>query len=77
MNSGNFSECKPLPPSELGETIRITIKKLYGKFLNAEGTSVDYEAMSDSADFEEYEALTRQLQRVDIAKLTPDGRLGR
>ena len=76
MNSGNFSECKPLPPSELGETIRIMIKKLYANFLNDEGTKVDYDAMAQSQDFDDYETLTRQLQRVDISQLSTNGRLG-
>lgn len=74
LNSGNMAECKPLPPAELGELIRITIKKLYGKFLNDTGTSVDYDAMAESAEFDEYETLTQQLQRVDISVLSADGR---
>ena len=30
LNSGDIAECKPLPPAELGELLRVTIKKLYG-----------------------------------------------
>ena len=52
------------------------IKKLYANFLNDEGTKVDYDAMAQSQDFDDYETLTRQLQRVDISQLSKNGRLG-
>ena len=58
LNSGVTAECKVLHPSELGEQMRIQIKKLYGKYLNDDGTSVDYEGMRDSEEFGEYVKLT-------------------
>ena len=58
LNAGVVAECKVLHPSELGEQMRIQIKRLYGKFLNDDGTSVDYDGMADSEEFGEYVKLT-------------------
>ena len=70
-----MAECAPLSPAELGEQLRKTIKRLYGKFLNETGTQVDYVGMADSQEFRDYEKLATQLQRVDISTLHLEGRL--
>ncbi|CBY40889.1 unnamed protein product, partial [Oikopleura dioica] len=75
LNAGVVAECKVLHPSELGEQMRIQIKKLYGKYLNDDGTSVDYDGLADSEEFGEYVKITAQLQRVDLSQLSVDGRL--
>jgi hypothetical protein len=75
LNAGQMAECAQVEPAQLGEQLRKAIKNLYAKFLNQNGSSVDYKGMSSSHEFAEYEKLARQLQRVDIAKLSPDGRL--
>lgn len=58
LNAGVVAECKVLHPSELGEQMRIQIKKLYGKYLNDDGTSVDYDGLADSEEFGEYVKIT-------------------
>ena len=40
---------------------------LYGSFLNADGTRVDYEGMKESEKFEEYKTVAAELQRCDPA----------
>ena len=75
LNSGKMAECAQVEPSQLGEQLRKSIKGLYAKFLNENGTAVDYDGMSNSVEFLEYEKLAIQLQRVDISKLSTSGRL--
>jgi hypothetical protein len=44
---------------------------LYAAFVSADGSTVDYEAMKASADFEEYLRSAAQLQALDLLTLPP------
>ena len=55
--------------------LRKRILELYGSFLNADGTYVDYEGMKESEKFEEYKAVAAELQRCDPRLLNRDDRM--
>jgi len=55
--------------------LRKRILELYGSFLNADGTYVDYEGMKESEKFEEYKAVAAELQRCDPRLLDRDDRM--
>lgn len=47
---------------------------LIGKFVSGDGKSVDYKSLRASAEFGEFRLLARELQRLDLANLTPIGK---
>ena len=55
--------------------LRKRILDLYGSFLNADGTRVDYEGMKESEKFEEYKTVAAELQRCDPRLLNRNDRM--
>merc|ERR1719409_1161473 len=55
--------------------LRKRILDLYGSFLNADGTRVDYEGMKESEKFKEYKTVAAELQRCDPRLLNRNDRM--
>lgn len=75
LNAGETSQCEPKPADELGEEIRKLILKIYTAFLSPDGKKVNYQGIGNSAEFEKYKQLTRQLHRVRISESNREEKL--
>ncbi|MES1913818.1 MAG: hypothetical protein MHM6MM_005973, partial [Cercozoa sp. M6MM] len=53
----------------VADDVRRAIDALYSKHLSSDGTTVDYGAIEDSAEFAAYRLLSTELQRVDVVGL--------
>lgn len=50
--------------SQIAYTINKSILRLYGKYLNDDGTHVDYQGMKNSEEFKQFSDDTRRLREV-------------
>ena len=71
LNSSTY-ECAVGSATEVGEELRKLILKLFAVFLSPDGMSVDYKGMAKSKEFEVYEKLSAELQRVDVTNISRD-----
>ena len=69
LNASTY-ECAVGSATEVGEELRKLILKLYALFISPDGTAVGYRGMAKSKEFEVYEKLSAELQRVDVANIT-------
>ncbi|XP_031549993.1 uncharacterized protein LOC116287451 [Actinia tenebrosa] len=75
LNTGMGSLCEPRPAHEVGEMLRHLILELYDSYLSSDGKGVDYTAMSDSSQFQDYVKHTAELQRVQVEGATREEKL--
>ena len=69
LNASTF-ECKAGSAVEVGEELRKLVLSMFNQFLSPDGRFVDYKGMSKSKEFEVYEKLSAELQRVDLSQLS-------
>ncbi|XP_005105701.1 uncharacterized protein LOC101862525 [Aplysia californica] len=69
INLGPTEDNTPVAGVELSKRLQKTMLKLKGKFMGADGKSVDYVGMKKSPEFSEYKKLAADLQRVDIGAM--------
>ncbi|XP_032229397.2 uncharacterized protein LOC5505107 [Nematostella vectensis] len=75
LNAGLGSLCEPRPAPEVGEELRHLILQLYNKHLSPDGKGVDYTAMGQSTQFQDYVKHTAELQRVNLETASREGKL--
>jgi len=75
LNTAELSKCAQRPATEVAEEMRKLILRLYGQFLSDDGSAVDYKGIGQSAAYKSYKKLTLELQRSDIASLSPGAKL--
>ena len=64
------TECKAGSAVEVGEELRKLVLSMFNQYLSPDGRLVDYKGMAKSKEFEVYERLSAQLQRVELAQLS-------
>ena len=75
LNSEFIFRGKARDATTVANDLRKRILDLYGSFLNADGTRVDYEGMKESEKFEEYKTVAAELQRCDPRLLNRNDRM--
>ena len=74
LNVQKLTLKEPKPATEVASGLRKIILSLYDNYLSEDGKSVDYVGISKSELFKNYEELSYELQRTDIASLPPNER---
>mmetsp|Transcript_56071 Transcript_56071/g.132079 ORF Transcript_56071/g.132079 Transcript_56071/m.132079 type:complete len:382 (-) Transcript_56071:160-1305(-) len=59
---------------EVSEQLRKSITAMYGQYLSEDGTGVDYAAMRDSTEFEQYVQLSYKLNQVEVSGMGASAR---
>ena len=62
-------------PSQISESLRQIILRLYDKHLAADGKALNYEALKKDPVFKTYVNATAELQKVDVASLSREERM--
>lgn len=75
LNKDKVNTCAQRPAGEVAEDLRKLILQIFATFLSADGKKVDYKGIQESAMFETYKAMARELQRVDLQELNKDDKL--
>lgn len=75
LNKDQVNNCAQRQAGEVAEDLRKLILEIFASFLSADGKKVDYKGIKESAMFENYKAMARELQRVDLKQLTKDDKL--
>jgi hypothetical protein len=58
------SQASQTDASKLAKELNAKILRMYGKFLSDDGSAVDYDGISKSAEFSEWKSLLQQLHNV-------------
>jgi len=74
LNIQKLTLKEPKPASEVAKGLRKIILALYDKHLTPDGRGVDYNGIAKSELFSQYEELSYELQRTDIASLPENER---
>lgn len=69
LNSKHIFFGKARPVVELAEHLRLTLQKIFSRYISKGGHYVNYKDLKESAEFKEYVTAAEELQSVDLAGL--------
>ncbi|KAI3982945.1 hypothetical protein MKX01_010428 [Papaver californicum] len=72
---GSTTDCEPKPAIEVGEKLTKLMFAILESYASEDRRHLDYTGIRNSEEFRRYVNLTKDLQRVDILKLTNDEKL--
>ncbi|MCL7043180.1 hypothetical protein MKW94_026441 [Papaver nudicaule] len=72
---GSTNDCDPKPAIEVGEKLTKLMFAILESYASEDRRHLDYTGIRNSEEFRRYVNLTKDLQRVDILKLTNDEKL--
>lgn len=72
LNAGLTQNCALDSATDLAEALRTLILRLFSEHISSDGKVVNYEDMKETATYNDYVKLSRELQRVAIENLNQD-----
>jgi len=75
LNSGEGSSCPARPATEVAESLRKLMLRMYAANISPDGKSVNYAGIKAAPEWQQYVRLARELQRVDVLSLTREEKL--
>ena len=75
LNTDQVNNCAQRKAEDVAEDLRKLILQIFAAFLSPDGKSVNYKGIKESQMFENYKAMARELQRVDLKELSREAKL--